>query len=134
MYYVAHDDQLPIGSTAPLTTAFEPFVAGSVDWSAVTNKPSTFPPSTHTHTMSQITDLYSTFTGASSSAAGTVGFVPAPAAGDQNKYLAGNGQWVAFVTATSSRNGLMSSTDKTNLDDMTTYFASTSAFDFGDEG
>ena len=28
----------------------------SVDWSAILNKPATFPPSSHTHTLSQITD------------------------------------------------------------------------------
>ncbi len=33
------------------------------------------------------------FTGATSSTAGVHGYVPAPAAGDQNKYLKGNGSW-----------------------------------------
>lgn len=36
---------------------------------------------------------YSNFTGATSSTAGTNGLVPAPAAGDEGKFLSGNGQW-----------------------------------------
>jgi hypothetical protein len=39
--------------------------ATAVDWSTITGKPSTFPPSPHTHTASQITDPQN-FTGASS--------------------------------------------------------------------
>lgn len=31
-------------------------VAAAVDWSTITGKPSVFPPSTHTHTLNQITD------------------------------------------------------------------------------
>ena len=33
------------------------------------------------------------FTGASASAAGEAGLVPAPAAGDEKKYLCGDGSW-----------------------------------------
>lgn len=33
------------------------------------------------------------FTGASASAAGKAGLVPAPAAGDEKKYLCGDGSW-----------------------------------------
>ena len=36
---------------------------------------------------------YSSFSGASSSSAGAEGLVPAPAAGDQDKYLKGDGTW-----------------------------------------
>ncbi len=32
----------------------------NVDWSNVTNKPTTYPPSSHTHTSNQITDLINT--------------------------------------------------------------------------
>lgn len=39
------------------------------------------------------------FTGATSSAAGANGFVPAPAAGDQVKFLCGNGSWANPPTA-----------------------------------
>ena len=39
---------------------------------------------------------YSTITGATSSAAGTSGLVPAPAAGDNGKYLRGDGVWATI--------------------------------------
>lgn len=51
---------------------------------------------------------YSAMTGASSSAAGTSGLVPAPAAGDENKALLGNGTWEivdSLPTVSSSDNG-----------------------------
>ncbi len=35
----------------------------SVDWSAVLNKPTTFPPSTHTHAISDVTNLQTTLDG-----------------------------------------------------------------------
>lgn len=51
-------------------------------------------------------------TGATSGAAGTAGVVPAPAAGDQNKFLRGDGTWVSnyvihydTFTATTDANG-----------------------------
>ena len=43
---------------------------------------------------------YSVFTGATSSAAGTSGLVKAPAAGDQNKFLRGDGTWVVPTNTT----------------------------------
>ena len=60
-------------------------------------------------------------TGASASAAGKAGFVPAPAKGQQGVFLRGDGTWASpagttYGTATSSANGLMSSTDKAKLD------------------
>lgn len=57
MYYVK--DQTKLG-TADAADAFEAFTAGSassVPWSGVTDKPSTFTPSSHTHTKSEITDF-----------------------------------------------------------------------------
>ena len=54
MYYVA--DESKLGEEA----GYEPYTAGSatsVPWSGVTGKPSTFTPSAHTHTKSQITDF-----------------------------------------------------------------------------
>ena len=45
-------------------------------------------------TISATDTTYSTFTGATSGAAGTSGLVPAPAAGDQNKVLKADGTWV----------------------------------------
>lgn len=90
----------------------------SVQWSGIQGKPSTFPPSSHVHTMSQVTDLpawtktpskptytytevgaasashsHTAFMGASASAAGKAGFVPAPPSGGEGKVLMGNGTW-----------------------------------------
>lgn len=42
---------------------------------------------------------YSAFTGATSSAAGTSGLVPAPAVGDDTKYLSGDGTWKTINTS-----------------------------------
>ena len=47
---------------------------------------------------------YSVFTGATASAAGTSGLVKAPAAGDQNKFLKGDGNW-AVVDSFPSQSG-----------------------------
>lgn len=44
-------------------------------------------------TISATDTTYSTMTGATSQAAGTSGLVPAPAAGDDTKYLSGDGLW-----------------------------------------
>ena len=71
------------------------------------------PPTTNT--------TYSDMTGASSSAAGKHGLVPAPAAGAQAKFLRGDGTWqtptdTKYNVATTTANGLMSSTDKSKLD------------------
>lgn len=44
-------------------------------------------------TISATDTTYSDFTGATSLAAGTAGLVPAPAAGDDTKFLSGNGLW-----------------------------------------
>ena len=55
-----------------------------------------------------ISGNYSAFTGATSSATGVAGLVPAPVSGDQNKYLKGDGTWDnvdALPVVTSSDNG-----------------------------
>lgn len=44
-------------------------------------------------TISATDTTYSAFTGATSQDAGTAGLVPAPAAGDEGKFLSGNGLW-----------------------------------------
>lgn len=44
-------------------------------------------------TLSATDTTYSAFTGATGSTAGTAGLVPAPAIGDDTKFLSGNGQW-----------------------------------------
>lgn len=64
---------------------------------------------------------YEEMTGASASSAGKSGLVPAPASGGQAKYLRGDGTWgtptnTTYAPATTSSNGLMSSSDKTKLD------------------
>ena len=66
---------------------------------------------------------YSTFKGATESAAGGAGLVPAPAAGAQSKYLRADGSWASpanttYGTATQSANGLMSAADKKKLDGL----------------
>lgn len=60
-------------------------------------------------------------TGATSSAAGTTGLVPAPTAGAKDKYLRGDGTWqtpqdTTYDDATPSAAGLMSADDKAKLD------------------
>lgn len=97
------------------------------DWNATTgmgvilNKPSTFTPSAHTHTVSEITDFPTlstvatsgdyedlsntptNFTGTDGTDAGTQGLVPAPAVTDANKYLKADGTWaIVESTVTSS--------------------------------
>ena len=61
---------------------------------------------------------YSDMTGATSSAAGTHGLVPAPAAGKQTSFLRGDGTWVVptYSAATQSANGLLTAADKKILD------------------
>lgn len=54
----------------------------------------TFTANASSNTTINLTDTtYSNFSGATSSAAGASGLVPAPAAGDQTKYLMGDGTW-----------------------------------------
>ena len=59
--------------------------------------------------------------GATASAVGTSGLVPAPAAGDQGKYLRGDGTYgtptnTTYSDATQTAHGLMSVSDKKKLD------------------
>lgn len=70
---------------------------------------------------------YSTFKAASSSTAGGSGLVPAPAAGAANRYLRSDGTWsvppdtnTTYGVATTSANGLMSSSDKSKLNGIAT--------------
>lgn len=66
---------------------------------------------------------YSAFKGATSSAAGGSGLVPAPTAGKQGQYLRGDGTWATptdtkYSDATQSTHGLMSIADKKKLDEF----------------
>ena len=63
---------------------------------------------------------YNAFKGATGAAAGAAGLVPAPAQGDQAKFLKADGTWATPVNttyeeATTSTAGLMSAADKTKL-------------------
>ena len=73
------------------------------------------PPTTNT--------TYNVMTGATSSQAGTSGLVPQPTAGKQTSFLRGDGTWViptntTYTNATTEKDGLMSSEDKTKLDNI----------------
>jgi len=64
---------------------------------------------------------YGNMTGATTSAAGKAGLVPAPAAGTATRYLRSDGTWqvppdTTYNDATQSAHGLMSVTDKKKLD------------------
>lgn len=64
---------------------------------------------------------YSAFKGATSGAEGAAGLVPKPGAGDNARFLAGDGTWKAveqasYAEATQSAAGLMSAADKAKLD------------------
>ena len=68
-----------------------------------------------------VNTTYDDFTGASDSVAGASGLVPAPAAGNDDEFLRGDGTWATpkdttYSNATTSTAGLMSSQDKTKLD------------------
>lgn len=95
-------------------------LGGTVDvsWASITGKPGTFPPSSHTHTMADVTDMpdwakqpskptytysevgaasanhtHGAFKGATSAAGGASGFVPAPSSGNTGSYLRSDGTW-----------------------------------------
>ena len=64
---------------------------------------------------------YNAFKGASAEGAGGAGLVPAPAQGDQAKFLKADGTWATpanttYEEATGDAAGLMSAADKTKLD------------------
>lgn len=63
---------------------------------------------------------HSAFGKATADAAGSAGYVPAPAKGQQGQYLRGDGTWATptnttYGDATTSAHGLMSSSDKSKL-------------------
>lgn len=64
---------------------------------------------------------HSAFGKATADSAGSAGYVPAPAKGQQGQYLRGDGTWATptnttYGDATTSANGLMSAADKKKLD------------------
>lgn len=68
---------------------------------------------------------YGNMSGATTSAAGKAGLVPAPATGANNRYLRSDGTWAVppdnnttYSVATQSVNGLMSFADKQKLDNL----------------
>lgn len=68
---------------------------------------------------------YGNMSGATTSAAGKAGLVPAPATGANNRYLRSDGTWAVppdnnttYPLASSSQNGLMSKADKVKLDGL----------------
>lgn len=68
---------------------------------------------------------YKNMSGATTSAAGKAGLVPAPAQGASNRYLRSDGTWqvppdanTTYSVATQLANGLMSSADKRKLDGL----------------
>jgi hypothetical protein len=68
---------------------------------------------------------YSDMTGATATADGTHGLVPKPSKGDQSKFLCADGTWstpndTKYNLATTTSNGLMSSSDKTKLNGIET--------------
>ena len=69
----------------------------------------------------QDTNTWTAFKGASSTVAGTSGYVPGPSAGSTDRYFRSDGTWAVppnttYAVATTSTNGLMSASDKTKLD------------------
>ena len=109
--------------------------ANAVAWANVTGKPGSFTPSSHTHddryyTESEINSKlggkantnhsHSAFGKATADAAGSAGYVPAPAKGQQGQYLRGDGTWATptnttYGDATTSAHGLMTAADKAKL-------------------
>ena len=84
----------------------------------------------------QDTNTWTAFKGATSSANGTAGYVPAPTKGNQDKFFKADGTWATptnttYSVATTSTNGLMSSTDKTKLDGLSNYTLPTASSTLG---
>lgn len=80
---------------------------------------------TYTFQTQDTNTTYGNMHGATSSAAGTSGLVPAPAQGASNRYLRSDGTWqvppdnnTTYSVATKSANGLMSAADKAKLDGL----------------
>jgi hypothetical protein len=70
-------------------------------------------------TISSTDTTYPTMGGATLSANGTSGLVPAPTKGQQTSFLRGDGTWTTLTTATTISAGLMSANDKIKLNGIT---------------
>lgn len=111
------------GSGNTITSTYET-KANAITGLSVSGKTITYTKgngTTGTITTQDTNTTYSNMTGATSSAAGKAGLVPAPASGKQGQYLRGDGTWATptnttYSVATTSANGLMSSSDKSKLD------------------
>lgn len=172
MYLVTNESELDNENGYTEYTAGS---ATSVPWSGVSGKPSTFTPSTHTHTISQITNIssanvasaakatqdsagqdinktyikglsvsgktitytkgdgttgtittqdtnttYSNFKGATSSADGSSGLVPAPQSEDRELFLKANGTWASPPATTLSSLGITATAAELNYMDGVT--------------
>lgn len=78
-----------------------------------------------TYTFNTQDTTYENMSGATTSAAGRAGLVPAPATGANNRYLRSDGTWdvppdnnTTYPLASQSVNGLMSAADKKKLDGL----------------
>lgn len=65
---------------------------------------------------SSISTLISAMTGATKDVAGTAGLVPQPQAGDQNKFLRGDGTWVTLDIDENLTNGILDNVEKKLID------------------
>ena len=111
------------GAVTGPTAAVEAHVAVFDGTSGKVIKDSGFTIATNVPANAKFTDTtYNNMKGATASAAGSAGLVPAPAAGDQGtKYLRADGTWATpsdttYSNATTSTAGLMSASDKSKLD------------------
>lgn len=139
MYFVMDDTKLSSEAGYEVYTAGS---ATSVPWSGVTGKPSSFTPSAHTQAISTITGLQAALdgkaanadmTGATSSAAGTHGLVPAPAAGKQSQFLRGDGTWAVPANTDTKVTNTLAATTKAYITGTTsaTTNTGTQVFDTG---
>lgn len=76
----------------------------------------------------------SVFTGATSTTAGTSGLVPAPAAGDEAKYLKGDGTWAAATATSQAPNTLYSPTSGVSYIEVEIVGGGTNAAGVGGSG